>query len=44
MMVLGASAAGTAGGLNNGLLDRFRSLPIARSATIHGRGTFVNPR
>ena len=39
MMVLGAftTAAGIVGGLDNGLLDRFRSLPMARSAVLAGR-------
>jgi len=39
MMVHGAftTAAGIVGGLDNGLLDRFRSLPMARSAVLAGR-------
>jgi len=41
MMVLGASttAVGIADDLNKGLIDRFRSLPIARSALLVGRTT-----
>ena len=38
MMVLGAftTAAGIVGGRDNGLLDGFRSLPMARSAALAG--------
>ncbi len=35
---IGATATGMAADLNRGVVDRFRSMPVARSALVAGRG------